>query len=167
MLSSVLKGKKKTLWHDRSSSLFFYFLSKCMFLFFQFPFSVFSCSMSGQSLRTEPSPEEDLGSIRSKSAPAPCWPDSFRAHKTNFYISFEIILCLFFYFSLIPLCKSMKTRLCSLYRQRFLTDTGSSDGPRCLSPALQERAQTMVQCVSVWEVFTFFIAFLLFYSLIN
>uniref|UniRef100_A0A8C7XFI6 HPS1 biogenesis of lysosomal organelles complex 3 subunit 1 n=1 Tax=Oryzias sinensis TaxID=183150 RepID=A0A8C7XFI6_9TELE len=46
---------------------------------------------------------------------------------------------------LIPLCKSMKTRLCSLYRQRFLTDTGSSDGPRCLSPALQERAQTMVQ----------------------
>uniref|UniRef100_A0A8C7XF36 HPS1 biogenesis of lysosomal organelles complex 3 subunit 1 n=1 Tax=Oryzias sinensis TaxID=183150 RepID=A0A8C7XF36_9TELE len=69
----------------------------------------------------------------------------FRAHKTNFYISFEIILCLFFYYSLIPLCKSMKTRLCSLYRQRFLTDTGSSDGPRCLSPALQERAQTMVQ----------------------
>ncbi|XP_024153831.1 Hermansky-Pudlak syndrome 1 protein isoform X2 [Oryzias melastigma] len=46
---------------------------------------------------------------------------------------------------LIPLCKSMKTQLCSLYRQRFLTESGSADGPRCLSPALQERAQTMVQ----------------------
>lgn len=69
----------------------------CVYFFFvQSPFSVCSCWMSGQSLRTEPSPEEELGSIRSKFAAAPCWPDSVTAHETYFYISFQIILCLFF-----------------------------------------------------------------------
>ncbi|XP_047460020.1 Hermansky-Pudlak syndrome 1 protein isoform X2 [Mugil cephalus] len=44
---------------------------------------------------------------------------------------------------LIPWCKSMKTQLCSIYRQCFLTD--SADVPRHLSPGLQERAQIMLQ----------------------
>ncbi|XP_061601068.1 Hermansky-Pudlak syndrome 1 protein [Cololabis saira] len=46
---------------------------------------------------------------------------------------------------LIPVCKAMKTQLCGIYRQCFLTDPGPSDIPRRLSPALQERAQAMVQ----------------------
>lgn len=47
---------------------------------------------------------------------------------------------------LIPWCKSMKTQLCGVYRQCFLTDTsGPADVPQRLSPSLQERAQSMVQ----------------------
>ncbi|XP_054874651.1 Hermansky-Pudlak syndrome 1 protein [Amphiprion ocellaris] len=46
---------------------------------------------------------------------------------------------------LIPSCKAMKTQLCGVYRQCFFTDSGSADTPRRLSPALQERAQTMAQ----------------------
>ncbi|XP_072292940.1 BLOC-3 complex member HPS1 [Eucyclogobius newberryi] len=46
---------------------------------------------------------------------------------------------------LILWCKNMKTQLCGIYRQCFLTDSGSVDAPRHLSPGLQERAQTMVQ----------------------
>ncbi|KAM9727460.1 BLOC-3 complex member HPS1 isoform 1-T3 [Menidia menidia] len=46
---------------------------------------------------------------------------------------------------LIPWCKNMKTQLCGIYRQCFLTDSGPADAPRRLSTALQERAQTMVQ----------------------
>ncbi|KAM4591021.1 BLOC-3 complex member HPS1 [Odontesthes bonariensis] len=46
---------------------------------------------------------------------------------------------------LIPWCKNMKTQLCGIYRQCFLTDSGPADIPRRLSPALQERAQAMVQ----------------------
>uniref|UniRef100_A0A3Q1GXV4 HPS1 biogenesis of lysosomal organelles complex 3 subunit 1 n=1 Tax=Acanthochromis polyacanthus TaxID=80966 RepID=A0A3Q1GXV4_9TELE len=46
---------------------------------------------------------------------------------------------------LIPSCKAMKTQLCGVYRHCFFTDSGSADTPRWLSPALQERAQTMVQ----------------------
>uniref|UniRef100_A0A8C6UI26 HPS1 biogenesis of lysosomal organelles complex 3 subunit 1 n=1 Tax=Neogobius melanostomus TaxID=47308 RepID=A0A8C6UI26_9GOBI len=48
-------------------------------------------------------------------------------------------------FSLIPWCKNMKTQLCGVYRQCFLTDSRSVDSPRHLSPGLQERAQTLVQ----------------------
>ncbi|XP_041803031.1 Hermansky-Pudlak syndrome 1 protein isoform X4 [Chelmon rostratus] len=44
---------------------------------------------------------------------------------------------------LIPWCKNMKTQLCGIYRQCFHVDTGPSDIPRRLSPALQERAQSM------------------------
>uniref|UniRef100_A0A8C6UHK5 HPS1 biogenesis of lysosomal organelles complex 3 subunit 1 n=1 Tax=Neogobius melanostomus TaxID=47308 RepID=A0A8C6UHK5_9GOBI len=46
---------------------------------------------------------------------------------------------------LIPWCKNMKTQLCGVYRQCFLTDSRSVDSPRHLSPGLQERAQTLVQ----------------------
>lgn len=46
---------------------------------------------------------------------------------------------------LIPWCKNMKTQLCGIYRQCFLSDSGPDDTPRRLSPGLQERAQTMVQ----------------------
>uniref|UniRef100_A0A3Q3KXY6 HPS1 biogenesis of lysosomal organelles complex 3 subunit 1 n=1 Tax=Mastacembelus armatus TaxID=205130 RepID=A0A3Q3KXY6_9TELE len=44
---------------------------------------------------------------------------------------------------LIPWCKNMKTQLCGIYRQYFLIDSGPADIPQRLSPALQERAQTM------------------------
>uniref|UniRef100_A0A3B5AVP0 HPS1 biogenesis of lysosomal organelles complex 3 subunit 1 n=1 Tax=Stegastes partitus TaxID=144197 RepID=A0A3B5AVP0_9TELE len=54
---------------------------------------------------------------------------------------------------LIPWCKKMKTQLCGVYRQCFLTDSGSSDSPRRLSPALQERAQTMVDKLLDWKDF--------------
>lgn len=48
----------------------------------------------------------------------------------------------------------MKTQLCGIYRQCFLIESGPADIPRHLSPGLQERAQTMVQCVSVnWTSF--------------
>uniref|UniRef100_A0A3Q3K968 HPS1 biogenesis of lysosomal organelles complex 3 subunit 1 n=1 Tax=Monopterus albus TaxID=43700 RepID=A0A3Q3K968_MONAL len=47
--------------------------------------------------------------------------------------------------NLIPWCKNMKTQLCGIYRQCFLIDSGPADIPRCLSPGLQERAQTMAQ----------------------
>lgn len=50
---------------------------------------------------------------------------------------------------LIPSCKKMKTQLCGVYRQCFLLESRQSDIPQRLSPGLQERAQTMVQCVSV------------------
>ena len=43
----------------------------------------------------------------------------------------------------------MKTQLCGIYRQCFLTESGPTDIPRRLSPGLQERAQTMVQWVPV------------------
>lgn len=46
---------------------------------------------------------------------------------------------------LIPLCKNMRTQLCDIYRQCFLTESGPADAHRRLSPGLQERAQTMVQ----------------------
>lgn len=46
---------------------------------------------------------------------------------------------------LIPWCKTMKTQLCRVYRECFLTDCGATDSPRHLSPGLQERAQTLVQ----------------------
>ncbi|XP_026164514.1 BLOC-3 complex member HPS1 isoform X2 [Mastacembelus armatus] len=46
---------------------------------------------------------------------------------------------------LIPWCKNMKTQLCGIYRQYFLIDSGPADIPQRLSPALQERAQTMAQ----------------------
>uniref|UniRef100_A0AAX7T690 HPS1 biogenesis of lysosomal organelles complex 3 subunit 1 n=1 Tax=Astatotilapia calliptera TaxID=8154 RepID=A0AAX7T690_ASTCA len=47
--------------------------------------------------------------------------------------------------SLILWCKNMKTQLCGIYRQCFLSDSGPDDTPRHLSPGLRERAQTMVQ----------------------
>lgn len=43
----------------------------------------------------------------------------------------------------------MKTQLCDLYRHCFLTETGPCDPPQHLSTSLQERAQAMVQCVSL------------------
>lgn len=46
---------------------------------------------------------------------------------------------------LIPCCTNMKTQLCGVYRQCFLTESGPSDSSRRLSPGLQERAQSMVQ----------------------
>ncbi|XP_054655378.1 Hermansky-Pudlak syndrome 1 protein [Dunckerocampus dactyliophorus] len=46
---------------------------------------------------------------------------------------------------LIPWCKNMKTQLCTIYRQCFLSDSGPADAARRLSPGLQERAQTMLQ----------------------
>ncbi|XP_076019854.1 BLOC-3 complex member HPS1 [Genypterus blacodes] len=47
---------------------------------------------------------------------------------------------------LITSCKNMKTQLCSVYRQCFITqNSGAADGPQRLSPSLQERARTMVQ----------------------
>nr|XP_004555873.1 Hermansky-Pudlak syndrome 1 protein [Maylandia zebra]XP_004555874.1 Hermansky-Pudlak syndrome 1 protein [Maylandia zebra] len=46
---------------------------------------------------------------------------------------------------LILWCKNMKTQLCGIYRQCFLSDSGPDDTPRHLSPGLRERAQTMVQ----------------------
>uniref|UniRef100_A0A7N6ATH4 HPS1 biogenesis of lysosomal organelles complex 3 subunit 1 n=1 Tax=Anabas testudineus TaxID=64144 RepID=A0A7N6ATH4_ANATE len=63
--------------------------------------------------------------------------------------------------SLIPCCKNMKTQLCGIYRQCFLIDCGPADIPRHLSPGLQDRAQTMVQWVSVtWISFcTIFVDF--------
>lgn len=51
--------------------------------------------------------------------------------------------------SLIPWCKKMKTQLCDLYRHCFLMEAGPCDPPQRLSPGLQERAQAMVQCVSL------------------
>ncbi|XP_067092895.1 Hermansky-Pudlak syndrome 1 protein [Osmerus mordax] len=47
---------------------------------------------------------------------------------------------------LLPWCRSMKTQLCAVYRQCFITDGGGGGGgPQRLSPHLQERALTMVQ----------------------
>nr|XP_043902385.1 Hermansky-Pudlak syndrome 1 protein isoform X1 [Solea senegalensis]XP_043902386.1 Hermansky-Pudlak syndrome 1 protein isoform X1 [Solea senegalensis] len=46
---------------------------------------------------------------------------------------------------LIPWCTKMKTQLCGIYRQCFLSASGPGDFPQCLPPSLQERAQTMVQ----------------------
>ncbi|KAM4607355.1 BLOC-3 complex member HPS1 isoform 1-T2 [Polymixia lowei] len=47
---------------------------------------------------------------------------------------------------LISWCKSMKTQLCGVYRQCFITESsGGADAPQRLSPSLQERAQIMVQ----------------------
>ncbi|XP_041866361.1 Hermansky-Pudlak syndrome 1 protein isoform X1 [Melanotaenia boesemani] len=46
---------------------------------------------------------------------------------------------------LIPWCKNMKTQLCGIYRQCFLTDSGPADISQRLPPALQERAQAMIQ----------------------
>lgn len=43
----------------------------------------------------------------------------------------------------------MKTQLCGIYRQCFLIDSGPADIPQRLSQGLQERAQAMVQYVSV------------------
>ncbi|TNN00002.1 hypothetical protein fugu_013034 [Takifugu bimaculatus] len=46
---------------------------------------------------------------------------------------------------LIPWCKNMKTQLCGIYKQCFLTDFGPGDNSQHLSTSLQERAQAMVQ----------------------
>nr|XP_057915096.1 Hermansky-Pudlak syndrome 1 protein [Doryrhamphus excisus] len=46
---------------------------------------------------------------------------------------------------LIPWCKNMKTQLCTIYRQCFLSDSAPADAARRLSPGLQERAQAMLQ----------------------
>ncbi|XP_056147374.1 Hermansky-Pudlak syndrome 1 protein isoform X2 [Lampris incognitus] len=47
---------------------------------------------------------------------------------------------------LIPWCKSMKTQLCGVYRQCFITESsGGAESHQYLSPSLQERAQTLVQ----------------------
>uniref|UniRef100_A0A096LX26 HPS1 biogenesis of lysosomal organelles complex 3 subunit 1 n=1 Tax=Poecilia formosa TaxID=48698 RepID=A0A096LX26_POEFO len=46
---------------------------------------------------------------------------------------------------LIPWCKNMKTQLCGIYRQCFLTDSLSADVTHRLSAGLQERAQAMVR----------------------
>lgn len=46
---------------------------------------------------------------------------------------------------LIPWCKNMKTQLCGIYRQCFLTDSASADFTQRLSTGLQERAQAMVR----------------------
>ncbi len=43
----------------------------------------------------------------------------------------------------------MKTQLCGIYRQCFLFDSGPADTTRRLSLGLQERAQAMMQCVSI------------------
>lgn len=98
--------------------------------------------MSGQSSRTERLLKQDQASTEgealanpplAKSIIAQLWPQSFHWH---------------FHFSLIPWCKNMKTQLCGIYRQCFLLESGPANVPRHLSPGLQERAQTMVQCVS-------------------
>eukprot|EP00066_Takifugu_rubripes_P012387 XP_011601653.1 PREDICTED: Hermansky-Pudlak syndrome 1 protein isoform X1 [Takifugu rubripes] len=46
---------------------------------------------------------------------------------------------------LIPWCKHMKTQLCGIYKQCFLTDFGPGHNSQHLSTSLQERAQAMVQ----------------------
>uniref|UniRef100_H3CAP4 HPS1 biogenesis of lysosomal organelles complex 3 subunit 1 n=1 Tax=Tetraodon nigroviridis TaxID=99883 RepID=H3CAP4_TETNG len=46
---------------------------------------------------------------------------------------------------LIPWCKNMRTQLCGIYKQCFLTDSGPGDSSQHLSSSLQERAQIMVQ----------------------
>ncbi|XP_061806477.1 BLOC-3 complex member HPS1 isoform X1 [Nerophis lumbriciformis] len=46
---------------------------------------------------------------------------------------------------LIPWCKNMKTQLCGVYRQCFLSNSGPAEAARRLSPGLLERAQTMLQ----------------------
>ncbi|XP_027863345.1 BLOC-3 complex member HPS1 [Xiphophorus couchianus] len=46
---------------------------------------------------------------------------------------------------LIPWCKNMKTQLCGIYRQCFLTGSLSADVTHRLSAGLQERAQAMVR----------------------
>uniref|UniRef100_A0A3P9DSW7 HPS1 biogenesis of lysosomal organelles complex 3 subunit 1 n=1 Tax=Maylandia zebra TaxID=106582 RepID=A0A3P9DSW7_9CICH len=54
---------------------------------------------------------------------------------------------------LILWCKNMKTQLCGIYRQCFLSDSGPDDTPRHLSPGLRERAQTMVEQLMDWKDF--------------
>ncbi|XP_008320097.1 BLOC-3 complex member HPS1 isoform X2 [Cynoglossus semilaevis] len=46
---------------------------------------------------------------------------------------------------LLPWCTRMKTQLCGIYRQCFLSPCGPGDVTQRLSSSLQERAQTMVQ----------------------
>ncbi|XP_061766189.1 Hermansky-Pudlak syndrome 1 protein isoform X2 [Nerophis ophidion] len=46
---------------------------------------------------------------------------------------------------LLPWCKNMKTQLCGVYRQCFLSNSGPAEAARKLSPGLLERAQTMLQ----------------------
>ncbi|KAJ8013758.1 hypothetical protein DPEC_G00033120 [Dallia pectoralis] len=47
---------------------------------------------------------------------------------------------------LVPWCRSMKTQLCGVFRQCFMTDNSVGRGsPQRLSPSLQDRALTMVQ----------------------
>lgn len=47
---------------------------------------------------------------------------------------------------LLPWCKSMKTQLCGIYKQCFITESNrGADATQRLSPNLQEQAQTMVQ----------------------
>lgn len=48
---------------------------------------------------------------------------------------------------LLPWCRSMKTQLCSVYRECFITNGsgGRGGGPQRLSPSLQDRALNMVR----------------------
>uniref|UniRef100_A0A8D3E1N0 HPS1 biogenesis of lysosomal organelles complex 3 subunit 1 n=1 Tax=Scophthalmus maximus TaxID=52904 RepID=A0A8D3E1N0_SCOMX len=75
-------------------------------------------------------------------------PSELQASQQNCWMILlnSLRSCLYFYFySLIPWCKNMKTQLCGIYRQCFLIDSGPGDFPQRLSPRLQERAQTMAQ----------------------
>lgn len=132
--------------HMIQSNLFLLFLS---FLLLTSPHS---CKMSGPNSKTGPSPEEGLGSAESKSLTALCWPND---SKTVWWPCEALNVCLCC--SLILWCKNMKTQLCGIYRQCFLSDSGPDDTPRHLSPGLRERAQTMVQWVSVSYYFRCYI----------
>uniref|UniRef100_A0A8C7KNX9 HPS1 biogenesis of lysosomal organelles complex 3 subunit 1 n=1 Tax=Oncorhynchus kisutch TaxID=8019 RepID=A0A8C7KNX9_ONCKI len=54
--------------------------------------------------------------------------------------------CLLSVPSLVPWCRTMKSQLCGVYRQCFITENTVGGGnPQRLSPSLQDRALTMVQ----------------------
>lgn len=95
--------------------------------------------MYGQSSRTEPFPEVDLASIKSKRAL--CWSVWLIAK----WCTDHWCCCS----SLIPWCKNMKTQLCGIYKQCFLTEFLPGDDSQHLSTSLQERAQAMVQYVPI------------------
>lgn len=52
---------------------------------------------------------------------------------------------------LVPLCRSIKTQLCSVYQQCFAA--ACMGGNQRLATTLQERALNMVQYVSVWFLY--------------
>lgn len=98
-----------------------------------------SYKMFGLNSRTEPFPEVDPASTKSKRAL--CWPVWLMAQRwTDRWC---------FCSSLIQWCKNMKNQLCGIYKQCFLTDFGPGDNSQHLPTSLQERAQAMVQYVQI------------------
>lgn len=93
--------------------------------------------MCGQSLKAEPFLEVDPASTKSRGALFWKMCDSAKRWTDHWCVCS----------SLIPWCKNMKTQLCGIYKQCFLTDSGPGDSSQHLSSSLQERAQTMLQYV--------------------